>query len=134
MILAAVYADHRVSCFPKIDPLIPKSSLPWGFPVYLSLIALLLVFWRSFLKTRTGKGFLFPGMPSGHAALGFAIATIIALLSGNGLVTALALFMAFLLAESRVETEIHTPVEAVIGSLLGIFLTLLIFQLLPRLR
>ncbi len=139
VILAAVYAviTGYLVFFPKIDPLIPKVIFAVGdSPVYLSLIALLLVFLAVlFLKTRTGKGLPFSGgMPSGHAALGFAIATIIALLSGNGLVTALALFMAFLLAESRVETEIHTPVEAVIGSLLGIFLTLLIFQLLPRLR
>ena len=104
-------------------------------PAYLSLIALVLVFLAVLvLKTRTGKGLPFSGgMPSGHAALGFAAATIIALLSNSGLVTGLALLIAFLLAESRVETKIHTPVEAVLGGLLGIFLTLLIFQLIPRL-
>lgn len=139
VILAAVFAvlTGYIVFFPKLDPLIPKVVYAVAdSPVYLSLVALLLVFLAVlFLKTRTGRGLPFSGgMPSGHTALGFAIATIIALISSSGLVTALALFMAFLLAESRVETEIHSPVEAVIGGLLGIFLTLLIFQLFPRLR
>lgn len=139
VILAAVFAviTGYLVFFPKIDPLIPKVIFTLlDSPVYLSLFALALVFLAVlFLKTRTGKGLPFSGgMPSGHAALGFAAATIIALLSGSGLVAGLALFLAFLLAESRVETKIHTPVEALLGGLLGIFLTLLIFQLLPRLR
>ncbi|NLY88276.1 MAG: phosphatase PAP2 family protein [Firmicutes bacterium] len=139
VILAAVYAviTGYIVFFPRFDPLIPQVVAAVGdSPVYLSLIALALVFLSVLvLKTRTGKGLPFSGgMPSGHTALGFAITTIIALLSGSGLVTALALFLAFLLAESRVETKIHTPVEVVIGGLLGIILTLLIFQLIPRLR
>ncbi|NLW09176.1 MAG: phosphatase PAP2 family protein [Firmicutes bacterium] len=138
VILAAVYAviTGYIVFFPKIDPLVPKViSAVRDSPAYLSLIALVLVFLAVLvLKTRTGKGLPFSGgMPSGHAALGFAAATIIALLSNSGLVTGLALLIAFLLAESRVETKIHTPVEAVLGGLLGIFLTLLIFQLIPRL-
>lgn len=139
VILAAVNAviTGYIVFFPKVDPLLPKVVFAVrDSPAYLSLIALALVLLTVLIfKTGTGKGLPFSGgMPSGHTALGFASATVIALLSGDGVITGLALFMALLLAESRVETKIHTPFETLIGGLLGIFLTLLIFQLIPRLR
>ncbi|OGX27403.1 MAG: hypothetical protein A2879_04635 [Omnitrophica WOR_2 bacterium RIFCSPHIGHO2_01_FULL_49_10] len=72
------------------------------------------------------------GWPSGHSALGFSVFTVITLLSGNGVVAALAFLMALLLATSRVRKGLHTAWEAVAGSVTGILVTLLIFQLLYK--
>jgi diacylglycerol kinase (ATP) len=52
------------------------------------------------------------------------------MVAGNGLITVLALFLAFLVAESRIETKIHSWPEVLAGGLLGFLITLLIFQLM----
>ena len=70
------------------------------------------------------------GMPSGHSAMAFSIATIIIFLSENILVTALVLFLAVIVAQSRIQTETHSVWEVVTGGLIGILLTLIIFQFL----
>jgi diacylglycerol kinase (ATP) len=59
------------------------------------------------------------GAVSGHAALAFASATFIALLSRSALLAALALFLAILVTQSRVESGIHSTREVFFGSLLG---------------
>jgi len=69
------------------------------------------------------------GMPSGHAALAFTLATAIAFLTESFLIATVALIMAFLVAQSRVEGKIHTLWEVLVGSLLGIGLTALVFSI-----
>lgn len=69
------------------------------------------------------------GMPSGHAAISFAMWTIIVLLTKNLLVALLVFFMAFLVSSSRIYKRIHTFWEVIAGALLGIIVTLFIFQL-----
>ena len=64
------------------------------------------------------------GMPSGHAALAFALATSI-----NPIVSALGYIMAILVAQSRIEGKIHTFWETVAGALLGILVAMLVFQI-----
>ncbi len=59
------------------------------------------------------------GAVSGHAALAFAAATFVGLLSNSALIAALGIFLAFLVSQSRVESGIHTVREVVIGALLG---------------
>jgi diacylglycerol kinase (ATP) len=72
--------------------------------------------------------FLQGGMPSGHAAVGFSIATAIFLV-GEGFVVVLGYVLAILLAQSRVEGKIHTLWEVIVGAILGTLVTLLFFQL-----
>ena len=69
------------------------------------------------------------GMPSGHSALAFAIATAITMLIERPIVSALAYIMAVLVAQSRIEGKIHTFWETVAGGLLGILVAMLVFQL-----
>ena len=72
-------------------------------------------------KARVGHGSaLQGGAVSGHAALAFAAATFIALLSRSALLGSLALFLAILVTQSRVESGIHSTREVVLGGLLGI--------------
>lgn len=68
------------------------------------------------------------GWPSGHAALAFAAATIVGFVTGSGAALALALFIAFLVVQTRVEAEIHTIPQVLVGAVLGIVLTTAVFQ------
>jgi diacylglycerol kinase (ATP) len=82
------------------------------------------------IKTIYGGGTpMAGGMPSGHTALGFAAATIIALNKSDVLTATLCYFMAFLLAQSRVEGKIHSVFETFIGAILGFLTALLIYGL-----
>jgi diacylglycerol kinase (ATP) len=72
------------------------------------------------------------GMPSGHSALAFSMWTVIVLLTKDVLVSILALFMAFLIARSRVHRKIHSFWEVCAGAVLGVLVTLFIFQLIWR--
>ena len=69
------------------------------------------------------------GMPSGHAALAFALATSITMIIENPIVAALGYIMAVLVAQSRIEGKIHTFWETIAGALLGILVAMLVFQI-----
>ena len=69
------------------------------------------------------------GMPSGHAALAFAIATSITLMTERVEASSLAYLMALLVAQSRIEGKIHTFWETVAGAILGTLVAIVIFQL-----
>lgn len=72
------------------------------------------------------------GWPSGHAAVAFAAATIVGFVTWNAGALALAYFVAFLVAQSRIEAEIHSIGQVVLGSLLGVTLVTLVFQVFFR--
>jgi diacylglycerol kinase (ATP) len=83
------------------------------------------------LKARFAQGSpLHGGMPSGHAAVAFAIAVAI-VFSGATLVIDLCAFtLAGMVSQSRLLMKIHTLGEVLLGALLGSSLTLLIHLLL----
>jgi diacylglycerol kinase (ATP) len=104
-------------------------------PAKTSLIALMLtVFVVIATKAATGRGTpLRGGLPSGHAAVGFACwiaATYIVTDSHRFLVSALTFIMALLVAQTRVESGIHSALEVAYGGALGALVTLAVFQLL----
>ena len=91
--------------------------------IVLVLIAVVVV--KALTSTGTPlKG----GMPSGHAALAFAIATSITLMTERVVASTLAYIMAVLVAQSRIEGKIHTFWETVAGALLGALIAILVFQ------
>ena len=69
------------------------------------------------------------GMPSGHSALAFSIATTIALITVEPIIIVLSLTLALIVAQSRVDSEVHSVLEVIIGALFGTFLTILIYNL-----
>ncbi|HEY5672356.1 MAG TPA: diacylglycerol kinase [Malonomonas sp.] len=99
----------------------PHGTLPVG--ALLTVVILVVL-----LKARYNSGTpLHGGMPSGHAALAFSIATSV-VLSGSGLmVSLLVLILALLVSQSRLLMKIHSPKEVFCGALLGACVTLLIF-------
>ncbi|MBU4376213.1 MAG: diacylglycerol kinase [Candidatus Omnitrophica bacterium] len=101
---------------------------PWhisfiAFIIVLSLVVAGKVFFHRGTPLRGG-------MPSGHAALAFAIWTAIAFSSTNNLVIVMAFILAFFVARSRITESIHTAWEVVAGALVGILATTIVFQLL----
>ncbi|HKK00758.1 MAG TPA: diacylglycerol kinase [Desulfuromonadales bacterium] len=80
------------------------------------------------LKALLGRGTpLHGGMPSGHAAVAFSIATAIAFSQGGILVTLLATALAVMVSHSRLVLRIHTLREVVAGAALGMVITLMLF-------
>jgi diacylglycerol kinase (ATP) len=83
-----------------------------------------------FAKSWVGRGSpLQGGAVSGHAALAFAAATLLAFLYQRPLAALLGYFVAFLVAQARVEAKIHSVSEAVTGSVLGTVAALGIYLL-----
>lgn len=105
-------------------------------PVHTTVVAFLIVMiFTIILKTFSRHGTpLRGGMPSGHAALAFATATVILWFVKNGLVISAAFLLALIVAHSRVETKAHGWLEVASGALLGFLTTLLIFQLFFHFR
>lgn len=79
---------------------------------------------------RHEKRLLRGGMPSGHSAAAFSVWVAVSMVTGNLLVSMLVLFLAVLVARSRITVGIHNLWEVMAGSFLGALITLLVFQLL----
>ena len=103
-------------------------------PAELTVVALVItVIIVIVTKAWTGKGTpLRGGLPSGHAAIGFAgwmAATYIVGDSHRFLISALTFIMAVLVAQTRVESGVHSTLEVAYGGVLGAIITLAVFQL-----
>lgn len=94
--------------------------------VVLAAVAIITIF----AKAWVGRGSaLQGGAISGHSALAFAAATLLAFLYQRPLPALLAYFVAFLVAQSRVEARIHSVAEAVTGGVLGTVVALAVYLL-----
>lgn len=102
--------------------------------VHLTFVSLILVVLLTIgIKARfyRGRGTHFQGgIVSGHSAVAFCIATIVAVLSENILVITMTFFLALLVGESRVEGKIHSLSEVLLGGILGMLVGILIFQII----
>ncbi len=102
-------------------------------PPYLTLAALVLVIAAVVaLKTLGRQATIMQGgMPSGHAAVAFALASALVFITRyHPSVAILAALLALLVAESRLETGIHSLLEVLAGAAIGVLVTTLIFQFL----
>lgn len=82
-------------------------------------------------KASFGKGqVLRGGMPSGHAAVSFSLATAISFITHNMIAIVMAFSLAVMVAQNRLIFQIHNFREVLAGSLLGILFTVLVFQLI----
>lgn len=82
------------------------------------------------LKSATGTGApLHGGIPSGHSAVAFSIATAVSLNTGDPLISLLSILLAAMVSHSRLLMKIHTLREIVIGACIGAGITLLVLQL-----
>jgi diacylglycerol kinase (ATP) len=101
-----------------------KGSHPYTIFIVLVIVCIATIIAKAIFGEGTPlKG----GMPSGHSALSFSIATAISLITEEPICIMLSYLMAFITAQSRVDSEVHSLGEVVVGALLGMLLTLLIF-------
>ena len=114
--------------FPLFDSEPTLGKEPQGtIPVAALLMVIILVV---LLKARFSHGSpLHGGMPSGHAAVAFSIATSTLLFGGNFLIGLLVLLLAVLVSQSRLLMKIHAPREVFLGAILGTVVTLLSYLL-----
>lgn len=98
-------------------------------PAHLIFVTLgLLIIIIIALKARQEKGSpLQGGMPSGHSAISFSMATIVTLLTGDIIVITLVYLLALLVVQSRLQTKTHNIVEVIAGGLIGVLTTIIIF-------
>jgi diacylglycerol kinase (ATP) len=106
-----------------------------GSPIDVMVLALVLVILAAVaVKAITGRGTAFRGgLPSVHAAIAFAGWVSVTFVAANTVyalpISAIVLFLAVLVAQSRVQAGIHTVLEVGVGAVLGIVITVVIFRL-----
>lgn len=97
--------------------------------IFLALVLVSIV--TLVVKAIYGEGTaLRGGMPSGHSAIAFSVATIITLMTTEPLIMILAYVLALIVAQSRVDSEVHSILEVIAGGALGTLLTLFIYKII----
>lgn len=103
-----------------------KGSEPYTIFIVLVIVCIVTII----VKAIFGEGTpLKGGMPSGHSALAFSLATAISLITEEPICIMLSFIMAIITAQSRVDSEVHSTFEVIVGALFGILITLLIFTI-----
>ncbi len=99
-------------------------------PVHLTVLALALTALAVLVfKALAGEGtWLHGGWPSGHTALATAAAGAIGYATQSPSALVLGLFIAGLVAQSRVESETHTIPQVFFGAVLGLLISTVVFQ------
>ena len=103
-----------------------------GTPSEMATVAALLavVIVVVFLKALSGTGTpLEGGLPSGHAAIAFAIATIVSVNTKEPVISILTIILAIMVSHSRLLLRYHTLREVVLGALTGMGTTITILLL-----
>ena len=125
-------ATGYLSFFDKLNPItisVLTKMRRQGIHVTFVGIILILILVIG-IKTYAKSGTAFQGgIVSGHAALGFGMATSISLLSEDPLIATLSFLMAALVGQSRIEGKIHSLHEVVLGAITGITVIIFMFKL-----
>lgn len=98
-------------------------------PYTIFIIFIIVIISTLIVKAIFGEGTpLKGGMPSGHSAISFSIATMIALITEDVEAIILSFFLAIIVAQSRVDSEVHSIIEVTVGAVFGTLITLLLFR------
>ena len=102
-----------------------RTSSPYTIFMILTIMCIAVIIAKAFFGEGTPlKG----GMPSGHSAIAFSIATALTLYAGETIVFVLSFVLAFIVAQSRVDSEVHSVLEVFVGAVFGILLTILLYR------
>lgn len=106
------------------------SKIKQSNPYMIFLILIIVSIATIVVKAIFGEGTpLRGGMPSGHSAVAFTVATTIAMVSKEPLVILLSYVLAFIVAQSRVDSNVHSVLEVTAGGIFGTLLTILLFKI-----
>jgi diacylglycerol kinase (ATP) len=120
-----------VVLFPHVSDIFRKGfRVARHSPDEISIIAIIIVLIVVVLmKARLGKGHpLRGGMPSGHAAVAFAVWVAVTYSTDNFLASALSFLLAVIIARSRVTSGVHRVREVLLGGLVGALITFVLFK------
>jgi diacylglycerol kinase (ATP) len=82
------------------------------------------------LKAVSGRGKpLEGGLPSGHAAVAFSIATVVTFATQDPLISGLSVALAIMVSHSRLLLRIHTLREVLLGAVTGTVITVAVILL-----
>ena len=84
------------------------------------------------VKSLTGGSPLQGGIPSGHAAVAFSIATAMSLKTCDPLISILAVSLAVMVSHSRLLMRIHSMRDTILGSCIGAGITLIVLLLFMK--
>lgn len=119
--------------FPLYKEALGVIGTPTEMGIVVSLLMVVIVI--IILKAISGKGTpLEGGLPSGHAALAFAIATIVSVHTQDPMISILAVTLAIMVSHSRLLLRIHTMKEVVLGAVTGTVITLVVIVLFKSFR
>jgi diacylglycerol kinase (ATP) len=111
--------------FPIYKELLGMIGTPTEMAALVSLLIVVIVV--VILKTLSGGGSpLHGGLPSGHAAIAFSIATLVSLTTQSPLTSVLTIALAVMVSHSRLLMNIHSLREVVFGAVTGTVITLLV--------
>ena len=119
--------------FPLYTEALGMAGTPTEMVAVVSLLVVVIVV--VILKAVSGSGTsLEGGLPSGHAAIAFAIATLVSLLTQDPVISILVIVMAVMVSHSRLLLRIHTMREVLLGAATGTIVTLAVMLLFRTLR
>lgn len=109
--------------FPIYKEVLGMIGTPTEMGTLVSILMVVIVV--IILKARSGKGTpLQGGLPSGHAAVAFSIATSVSLNTQDPMISLLTIALAIMVSHSRLLLNIHSLREVVFGALTGTGITL----------
>jgi diacylglycerol kinase (ATP) len=135
-VLVAAFAAAAVGWvvfFPKLGRAVERGLVAVDEREPVAFVAALLVVLVAVvvLKALWGRGTpLHGGFPSGHSAVSFSLATLLALRSRDPVVAAVGGLLALMVSHSRLLLRVHTRSEVAAGSALGVALGALLYWLL----
>ena len=134
-VLVVSFGATVIAYFTLFPALVPSLSRFILFlkhpPQHLAFISLtLVIIGVVVLKAVQGRGMpLHGGMPSGHAAVAFALSTTLTFVTESPLVMLLSFVLAVLVSQSRLVHGIHSRLEVLLGALLGTLVTIAVFEI-----
>lgn len=109
--------------FPHYRRLLAMIGTPSEMAVVVTLLMVVIVV--VIVKALHGKGTpLEGGLPSGHSAISFAIATIVSLHTQEPIISILCIVLAVMVSHSRLLLRIHTMREVILGAVTGTLIAL----------
>lgn len=114
--------------FPVYKGVLDVIGTPTEMGTVISILLVVIVV--VVLKAVSGRGTpLKGGLPSGHAAVAFAIATIVSFNTHDPITSILTITLAVMVSHSRLLLRIHSMREVVLGAVTGTGITFLVLML-----
>jgi diacylglycerol kinase (ATP) len=119
-----VLAKYILPLYGKVLTMIGAQS-DLGTMVAILIVTIVVIMIKSLSGTGTP---LHGGVPSGHSAVAFSIATAVSINTADPLISLLSIALAVMVSHSRLLMKIHTIREVVIGSLVGTGITIAVLM------